>query len=507
MRQVLCRYFFSFLGDFVCVNKFCIFVSFYFVYFCVRMYSTIGDISVPDDLHSARRRIEDSDVLTTLERCYRSIHEPSKSSNKTTASGGSSSQTRLPNSVPGSASSMRSSVKTYLARFLKRSVFDLIKMRQTRLDHNLFDVIWPAMKKRNKNRGLDYSIDAGLVAPDFDVFVVFQEFLVPIIKDLHCIGVQSDFQPHPPMQYFPEGNVDSMPTIMNINLDKSAKYIQAGVIECSRNLDQFELPLNLNIGPLEQSERIITGKLLSQDFAKAIDEKDIGVYYTMNEVIENPSEVRTILSEKNLLIPLLDSTDSYQAAESMAVNGKYWPYGRGVYVSSNEDLVVWINCQEHLRLLCCTSAQAPGSIGQAYVKLAKAIAYLNANIEFRNSYFLGHLAARPSFLGTSLRLNVTLELPHLIKERENLQHLCSVRGLYMLPHPATNCIRAANMQSMSATEWKIFHDYCTAVANVIQLEKDLSMESTKHIAAMLVNIFRKKKNSLGDIANSTNQNS
>lgn len=71
----------------------------------------------------------------------------------------------------------------------------------------------------------------------------------------------------------------------------------------------------------------------------------------------------------------------------------------------------------------------------------------------------------------------------------------------MLPHANTNCIRAANMQTMSATEWKIFHDYCTAVANIIQLEKDLSMESTKHIAAMLVNIFRKKKNSLGDIAN------
>lgn len=467
------------------------------------MYSTIGEISVPDDLHSARRRIEDSDVLTTLERCYRSIHEPPKSLSKNIASGGPSTQTRLPNSVPGSASSMRSSLKTYLARFLKRSVFDLIKSRQTRLDHNLFDVIWPAMKKHNKNR-LDYTMDAGLVAPDFDVFVVFQEFLVPIIKDLHCIGVHSDFKPHPPTQYFPEGDVDSMPTIMNINLDKTTKYIQAGVIECSRNLDQYELPLNLNIGPLEQSERIITGKLLSQDFAKAIDENDIGVYYTMNEVIENPSEIRTSLAEKGLMIPLLDSSDSYQAAESRAINGKYWPYGRGVYVSSDGDLVVWINCQEHLRLLCCVNPQTLGYIGQAYVKVAKAMTYLNANIEFRNSYFLGYLAARPSFLGTSLRLTVTLELPHLIKEPENLQHLCSVRGLYMLPHASNNCIRAANMQSMSATEWKIFHDFCTAVANIIQLEKDLSMESTKHIAAMLVKIFRKKKNSLGDIANGSN---
>lgn len=461
--------------------------------------------SVPDDLHSARRRIEDADVLTTLERCYRSIHEPSKTLNKHIASGASTSQIRLSNSVPGSASSIRSSIRTYLARFLKRNVFDAIKLRQTRLDHNLFDIIWPAMKKRHTpKRGLDYTMDAGIVAPDFDVFVVFQEFLVPIIKDLHCIGVHSDFQPHPPSQYFPDGNADVMSTISNVNLDKTTKYIRGGVIECSRNLDQFELPLNLNIGPLEQSERVITGKLLSQDFARAIDERDIGIYYTMNEVLESPSEIRPLLEQRGLLIPLLDNSDTYQAAESMAVNGKYWPYGRGVYVSCDGDLVVWINCQEHMRLLCCTNELNPGHIGQTYVKVAKAMQYLDVSIEFRNSYFLGYLASRPSFLGTSLRMTVTLEVAHLIKEPDNLQQLCSVRGLYMLPHSNPRCVSAANMQAMSMTEWKIFHDFCAAVANIIQLEKDLSMENTKHIAQMLVNIFRKKRKSLGDIAHDVN---
>lgn len=450
-------------------------------------------------------------MLSTLERCYRLIHESTKSGGRTLSNG--SNRKLLPNSVPGSASSLRASAKAYLARFLKRHTFDKIKVRQTRIDHNLFDVIWPAMKKRkpqNTNAEIDYDMDAGIIAPDFDVFVVFQEFLVPVIKDLHCIDIHSDFNPQPATQYFPIANAGTSKSndttqsldseqsnneILFINMDKTGKYINGCVIECCRNLERFELPLNLSVGQLEQVERIITGKLLSADFSKVIDERDLGVYYTMNEVLESPSEIRTILAANGLLIPLLNNADPYQRAESAAINGRYWPYGRGVYVSTNLDFVVWINCQEQLRMLCCTSTSAPANIGRAYAKVAKAIMYLSEQIEFRNSYFLGHLASRPSFLGTSLRLTFIMDLPHLMKEPENLQHLCNVRGLRMAPHFNTSSIRVSNMQSLSVTEWRIFQDFCTAVANIIQLEKDLSIDSSNAIATMLINIFRKKKNS------------
>lgn len=349
-------------------------------------------------------------------------------------------------------------------------------------------------------------MDGGIVAPDFDVFVVFQEFLVPIIKDLHCIDLGSDFHPHPETQFMPTRNREgeefesSREYISGINLDKTGKYVRECVIECSRNLEQFELPLNLNIGSLEESERVMTAKMLTKEFAAATGEDEIGVYYTMNEVLEKSSEVYAMLLSQRLLVSLLDMTDPYEAAESAAINGKHWPYGRGVYISHSSRVAVWINCQEHLRFMTCASNTSPASIGEVYLRLANAMTILNASIEFRNSYFLGYLAARPSFLGTSLHFTLTLELPHLVKEPDNLLHLCNVRGLHMLSHGDPRCIRVTNIQAMSATEWKIFHDFCTATANVIQLEKDLSMENTKHIAAMLVNIFRKKKNSLGDVS-------
>lgn len=458
---------------------------------------------MPDDLHSARREIDDSDVLGTLERCFRIIHESTKSSNKSIDN---NTRKLLPDSVPGSASSFRSSAKIYLSRFLRRNIFDQIKTRQTRIDHSLFDIIWPAMKKNPKlsgNLNFDLNMDGGIVAPDFDVFVVFQEFLVPLIKDLHCIGINSDFQPHPETHYFPQNrsndtlneniDMDTSNEISNINLDRYGKYIAACSIECCRNLEQFELPLNLTVGQLEQVERIITEKLLNIDFSKTIDEKEIGTYYTMNEILEHPSEIRTILATKGLLIPLLNIDDPYQKAESIAMNGRYWPYARGVYVSSSNDFVAWINCQEHLRILCCTNSDTPGNIGRAYLKIGKAAMYLTEQIEFRNSYFLGYLSSRPSFLGTSLHFMLTLNLPYLTKEPDNLQHLCNVRGLHMSPHYNSTDIRVSNLQALSVTEWKIFQDFCAAVANIIQLEKDLSIENSNNITAMLMSIFRKKQ--------------
>lgn len=450
-------------------------------------------------MHSARRLVDDADVLSTLERSYRLVHEPSKPL----------SSVDLPsNSVPGSASSLRLSVRSYLARFLKRSTFDKIKMRQTRLDHNLFDVIWPAMKKAKlEDHDDNENADVGIVFPDFDVFVVFQEFLVPLIKDVHCIDLNADFHPQPEIEYFPSPTKNSQPSArsqttpesanrLNINLDRSGRWVLDGIIECFRNLENYELPLNMNIGQLELAERVIIEKLLTVEFAKTIDEKNLGAYYTLNEIMEPNAEIRTVLAARGLLIPLLDKSDPYQATECMALHGQHWPYGRGVYVSNQGNLVAWINCQDHLRVMCCTEAEAPANIGAAYTLVGKAMTHLNEKIFFRNSYFLGYLTSRPSFLGTSFKITLALNLPHLMKEEKNLKHLCTVRGLHMMTRDHVDVIRVSNMQSLGVTEWQILHDYCTAVTNVIQLEKDLSLDNSKHIASMLVNIFRKKRNSL-----------
>jgi arginine kinase len=455
-------------------------------------------VLVTDDYHSARRRLDDPDVLTTLERCYRLIHDKRANILDQTVSSRNG-------SFPGSASSLRTSVTSYLAKFLKRAVFEKIKFRQTRLDHNLFDVIWPAMKKSTFERRIDEDLNAGVVAPDFDVYVVFQEFFVPLIKDIHGLSQKDNFKEHPTMEFFPM-RVDekSSPAFSSAhrnhethwNLDSNGKWVVSAMIECSRNLEEFELPLNLTIGKIEQCERVLTEKLLSKEFANAINETGLGQYYTMNEVLENSSDIKTILAANGLLIPLLDHSDAEQLPESQAVNGAFYPYGRGVYVSASRTLVAWVNVQEHLRVLSCTPLSNVGDIGIAYSKLARAMMFLNRYFNFRHSFFLGYLASRPSFLGTSLRFNVTLDIPHLRKDLENLRQLCLIRGLHMKTRFNYDSIVVSNSHCMNTTEWKLLHEFCSAVENILKLESEKSNSNSMHIASMMLKIFRKKKNSL-----------
>lgn len=268
-------------------------------------------------------------------------------------------------------------------------------------------------------------------------------------------------------------------------------------MDCTRNLLEYELPKYMNVSQLENVERLITSVLLNEDTAKAlypnaseedIAEKGSGVYYTMNEVLEDPSEARVVLASKGLLIPL------WNIPESDRLHGKHWPYGRGVFLSNGNNLAVWINVLDHIRIVTCTSHTKPGNIGKIYSRVCRLINVLDKNLQLRFDEKLGYLSARPSVLGNTLQFNLALRFPHLIKEPDNLRHLCTTRGLtYNRNTNTSDVVRIGNRQCLGITELQLFDDFATAVANILQLEKDLAMSNSLHIAAMFVNIFRKKK--------------
>ena len=96
------------------------------------------------DTTSARRDVAEPETLATLERCFRLL---------TSGIGGGQAASRR-SSVPATPSagqtgvgSSSSTAGTLLGRCLRRQVFEAIKHRVTCMDHNLFDVIWPALKK------------------------------------------------------------------------------------------------------------------------------------------------------------------------------------------------------------------------------------------------------------------------------------------------------------------------------------------------------------------------
>lgn len=445
---------------------------------------------VPEDRVSSRRALDTPEALDTLERCYRLL------------------ASARPARTPLSASSNRSTPPLVLGRFLKRQIFESIKCRVTKLDHDLFDVIWPAVKKLPDNRNIIQTVEedfpGGITAPDYYVYEVFNEFLTPLIKDLHNINIHNDLLLHPPSDFIKTKSRNSTMSepLVELNVDPNDEFVLSGTIECSRNLHGFELPLNLKVGKLETIERILTTILMQDDFAKfsepsnpESDQKG-GTYYTLNEVLEKPSEICAILASSGLLIALCDRDE---IDDCTRLHGRHWPYGRGVFVTEDKTVAVWINVHDHLRVVISTPTDSPGEIGLPFSKLSYIMAYLHERLDFVWDSKFGHLSSRPTFLGAGIRFSLIANFPGLSKDPENMKHLCAMRGLQYRETLSTAIARISNYQCLSITETNCFNDFATASSNLLHLEKDLSMQNSAHISTMLSNIFRRKRSSLADL--------
>uniref|UniRef100_A0A6P7GN83 Arginine kinase-like isoform X2 n=1 Tax=Diabrotica virgifera virgifera TaxID=50390 RepID=A0A6P7GN83_DIAVI len=439
---------------------------------------------VPNDVYSARKNLDDEDMLAVLERCYNVL------------------QSRRGSTVSNASASTISSTSQsgfFLSKHVRRHVFDTVKLRLTKQDNNLYDIIWPSVKKLpiepSFRVALEQDFPMGISAPDFYCYHVFKEFLDPIIKDYNHLNIYNDL-PDQPQSTFCEKD-ENANTDFDRDLDPQAKYILSGTLEASRNIDGFELPKSLNTGQLELVERIITTVLMSKEVAKAlypltpereIEEKGCGTYYTMNEVLEDTSEAKVVLASNGLLIPLWNIPDSDR------LHGKHWPYGRGVFVSNGANLAVWVNVLDHIRIITCTDHSHPANVGQVFSRVSRLVGVLHQHLNFVFDEKLGFLSARPSAIGNTLQFNLTLRFPHLIKEPDNLRHLCTVRSLtYHRNTSTTDVVRIGNQQCLGVTETQGFEDFTMAVANILQLEKDLAMTNSMHIAATFLNIFKKKK--------------
>ncbi|XP_018338155.1 PREDICTED: uncharacterized protein LOC108746104 isoform X2 [Trachymyrmex septentrionalis] len=464
------------------------------------------------DIYSARRDVSEPEVLATLERCFRLL-----------AGNRRSSLPKTPSSNAG----------TLVARCLKRPVFDLIKHRVTRMDHNLLDVIWPSLKRYGTvtdngtktssarstiNSIADEDHGYGIVAPDFESYVVFTEFFDPFIRELHCVTASGDLPDHSLPRFFSdseegeEGPPDEtiVTALEQYDLDPTAKYIQAGILECTRNLVNYSLPLTLTINQLEEVEREIINQLMSPEItdlmAEGSSEDEAGTYFTLNEILEQPSQIRAQLAAAGLLLPITE----FEPNDERRLHGKHWPYGRGVYVTTAGDLAAWVNIQDHLRIICRTNENRPGLLGRAYVRVAKLMMIFDQRLKFKRDQKLGFLSARPHTLGNTIRFCLIIRFSELSKTPDNLRHLCVVRGLNVRDTVKSDMVRIGNQQSLAITELQTLQDFSRAVHNIITLEKELSLNNSMKIANLITDdsgvdipIFRTEEghylaSSLGD---------
>lgn len=444
-------------------------------------------VDVPGgDVYSARRDVTEPDVLVALDRCYRVLNGVRRLSN-------------------GSGLSHEYSPPA-IARLLKRSTFEEVKHRMTRRDHNLIDVIWPSLNYYRQTRSQSTtsqesmatshqpSLDCteGIVAPDYESYVVFHEVFDPVIRQIHNLsGPCTDLPDHPESRFFKVDDIDVK--VNSYNIDPSSKYVLNITLHCCRNLKELPFPNNLSINQLENIEQKIMSEIVADKMysiltdGKAKEADSVaGTYYTVNEVLDNPENLMSRLQMNGLLL-----LDEYNLSSQKHLHGRHWPYGRGVFVNTAEDIAIWINVQDHIRVICHSDEEKPGMIGIPYVKIAKVMMALDETLEFIKDPKLGYLSPRPSSLGNTLIVKLLIRLPELSKDLHNLDEICTTRGLTCSVTEKKHTFVVQNCQTVGVTEIQSLKDLLRAVLSVIKIEKELSVDSSLTISSFFTNMFKR----------------
>ncbi|XP_012868326.1 PREDICTED: creatine kinase B-type [Dipodomys ordii] len=97
-----------------------------------------------------------------------------------------------------------------------------------------------------------------------------------------------------------------------------------------------------------------------------------------------------------------------------------WPDARGIWHNDNKTFLVWINEEDHLRVI---SMQKGGNMREVFTRFCTGLTQIESLFKARNYEFmwnphLGYILTCPSNLGTGLRAGVHVKLPHLGKHEK-----------------------------------------------------------------------------------------
>lgn len=82
---------------------------------------------------------------------------------------------------------------------------------------------------------------------------------------------------------------------------------------------------------------------------------------------------------------------------------RHWPYGRALFVTSDLRVRIWINEEDHLRIM----AIVPDfNLELAVERLHQILEHLEAKLDFAHSEKLGFLTSCPTNLGKGCRVSV-----------------------------------------------------------------------------------------------------
>uniref|UniRef100_A0A3P9M9Y2 creatine kinase n=1 Tax=Oryzias latipes TaxID=8090 RepID=A0A3P9M9Y2_ORYLA len=300
----------------------------------------------------------------------------------------------------------------HMAKVLTPAIYDRLRSKQTPSGFTLDDVIQTGVD----NPGHPFIMTVGCVAGDEETYEVFKELLDPVIEDRHGGYKPSD-----------KHKTDLNPDNLKGGDDLDPNYVLSSRVRTGRSIRGFCLPPHCSRGERRMVEK------LSNEALDSLTGDLKGKYYALKNMTD--AEQQQLIDDHFLfdkpVSPLL-------LASGMA---RDWPDARGIWHNDNKTFLVWVNEEDHLRVISmqkggnmkevfnrfCTGLtkvwKKPGEAlwkGWAFAMIPSNCSQIESLFkekghEFMWNEHLGYVLTCPSNLGTGLRAGVHMKLPNMSK--------------------------------------------------------------------------------------------
>jgi creatine kinase len=291
--------------------------------------------------------------------------------------------------------------------------------------------------------------------------------------------------------------------VTNKRADPDGKYVISTRIRVARSIGGYRFPSSMSRSDRREVMRLV-GRCVSE---------------ARGPVLSNGSYVPllSMTIERNLDLirrhVLFDNPNEWTIASGL---GRDWPDGRAVYANvpdlanddvgtgggagpgsggggmSMPDFMIWVNEEDHLRMMCLRSG---GDIQGVFATLTNGVRELEREMRMRGHHFvhdtrLGYLTSCPTNVGTGMRASVHVRLTNLGKrpgffdliERLKLE----VRGKYgETDRHYTGVFDVSNLERLGKSEVHLINVMVEGVAKLIELERRLEAGEEVDIDAVV----------------------
>lgn len=305
----------------------------------------------------------------------------------------------------------------------------------------------------------------GFLFGDAECVKEFEDLVKPIMLARHG----NPTLPHPPP------NLDGSKLVDHKIIDDA--YVISTRVRTGRSISGFPLPPSISYDQRVELERIVTGALTH------LEGNLKGDYYPLAGSQTYSAKPNGIDKETEQRL-VKDHFLFQEPDEPMLLSWRMerdWPHARGIYHNDEKTALVWVNEEDHLRIISMQQGKDIRAVFDRFAKLVEevegACKKVGKSLVVDPTY--GNILSCPSNCGTGLRASMMLKVP-LASKQKNFKEWLAERKLQargsggFASEAKDDGIRdVSNVDRMGKDEVTLVNEMIKGVAELIQWEKTL----------------------------------